>query len=112
MATIPSPLSSVPASSTPSTNSSTGSSFSIANPPAFNGTSQYAQDLENALTRAVQIASMPITQLQNQRSLLTEQQQAYQSLEGKVADVGTAIQGLVSAMGTSSYSANNSNPSA
>jgi len=55
---------------------------------------------------------MPITQLQNQRSLLTEQQQAYQSLEGKVADVGTAIQGLVSAMGTSSYSANNSNPSA
>jgi flagellar hook-associated protein 2 len=53
---------------------------------------------------------MPITQLQNQQSLLTEQQQAYQSLQGKVADVDTAVQGLISAMGTSSYSANNSSP--
>lgn len=108
MSTPTSPLSSV-------SNDLSGSAVATptsSNAPAFNGTSQYAQDLQNALTRAVRIASMPLAQLNNQKSLLTRQQQAYQSLEGKIADVNTAIQEVASALGSSSYSATNSNASA
>lgn len=118
MSTVPSTLGSVSApdpstsSSTDSTASSSATASTDSDAPTFNGTSQYAQDLQNALTRAVQIASMPITQLNNQESLLTEQQAAYQSLQGKMADVETAVEGIVTAMGSSSYSANNSNPAA
>lgn len=116
MSTVPSTLGSVsaadPTTTDPSTTSPATASTGDSNAPTFNGTSQYAQDLQNALTRAVQIASMPITQLNNQESLLTEQQAAYQSLQGKIADVNTAVEGILSALGSSSYSANNSNPAA
>ena len=119
MSTVASTLGSVSAPD-PTTTGSTGSTTSSpasgstddSTAPTFNGTSQYAQDLQAALTRAVEIASMPITQLNNQESLLTEQQQAYQSLQGKIADVNTAVEGIVTALGASSYSADNSNPAA
>lgn len=112
MSTATSALSSVSTTAADPTTSSAASSATPDSAPTFNGTSQYAQDLQNALTRAVQIASMPITQLQNQESLLTEQQQAYQSLQGKIADVNTAVQAMITALGASSYSAGNSNPAA
>ena len=109
MSTAASSLNSV---STADTTSAGSSTTTTGNTPTFNGTSQYAQDLQNALTRAVRIASLPLTQLNNQKSLLTEQQQAYQSLQGKMADVSTAVGDVLSALGASSYSASTSNPQA
>ena len=79
---------------------------------SFSGTSKFAQDLQQAVTRAVAIASMPITQLNNRKSLLLEQQKAFQSLQGKVDNLSSVMQTLSAAMGLSSYSASNSDPSA
>ena len=42
--------------------------------PGFQGHSQYANDLQQVLTRAVSIAALPLQQLQNQQSTLTAQQ--------------------------------------
>jgi flagellar hook-associated protein 2 len=94
-------------SSSSAASSSTTSSTSSS---TFSGTSKFADDLQQAITRAVAIASMPITQLNSQKSLLTEQQSAYESLQGKFDDVDTAIQSLTTALGASSYSASNSDP--
>ena len=93
-----------------SSSSTSGAAGSAAS--TFSGTSQYAQDLQNAITRAVAIASMPITQLNNTKSLLQERQAAYESLQTKVEALHTAAQSLASALGTGSYAAGNSNPDA
>jgi len=90
--------------SSSSTSSSTASTFS--------GTSQYAQDLQNAITRAVAIASMPIKQLTSRQSLLEEQSAAYESLQAKVESLHTAALSLAAAVGTGSYAAGNSNAAA
>jgi flagellar hook-associated protein 2 len=107
MSSVSSALNSTSATTTDTTGATTAT-----NTPTFNGTSKYAEDLQNALTRAVQIASMPIKQLNNQKSALTEQLAAYESLQGKVTDVNTAVQSVITALGASSYSATTSNPEA
>jgi hypothetical protein len=43
-------------------------------PAAFLGNSAFSTDLQAVITRAVNIASLPITQLQNQLNTLTSQQ--------------------------------------
>ena len=111
MASVTNPLSSTaPDPSTPAAGSSSSSASSTVS--TFNGTSQYAQDLQNAITRAVAIASMPITQLNNRQSLLNEQKAAYESLQTKVESLHTAAEGLATAIGNSSYSAGNTNSAA
>ena len=111
MSSATTPLTSASADYSP-TDASSASSTSTSTASTFNGTSQYAKDLQNAITRAVAIASMPITQLKNKQSLLDEQKAAYTSLQTKVESVHTAAQALAGALGSSSYAAGNSNAAA
>lgn len=112
MSSVTSTTSTDYSNSASTTNSSTSNSSGTSSSAAtFSGTSKFAADLQQAVTRAVAIASMPITQLNNRKTLLTEQQSAYQSLQGKFDDVSTAITSMISAMGVSSYSASNSDSS-
>jgi flagellar hook-associated protein 2 len=54
----------------------------------------------------VQIASLPIAQLQDQVNLLTQQQTAYQGLNTDVTNLSIAVENIQSALGSSSYSVN------
>src|SRR5579871_5854078 len=64
---------------------------------SFNGTSQYAGSLQNEINQAVAIASIPVTELQNNLSTLQGQQSALSTLQTDFASLQTAIQNLSSA---------------
>jgi flagellar hook-associated protein 2 len=80
---------------TSSTSTTTGIS-------GFNGTSTFASDLQNVITRAVGIASLPITQLQNQQSTFTSQQAELQTLGTGFQSLQTALSAVDSAAGSGS----------
>jgi len=77
----------------------------------FSGMSNYSQDLQNVIYREVQIASLPITQLQNNVSTLTNQSSELQTLSGKFSSLQSAISSLSSAAGQT-LAATSSNSSA
>ena len=60
----------------------------------FTGTSTYSQDLQNVISREVAIASLPITQLQNNVSQLTSQSGELQTLSSKFSALQSAISNL------------------
>jgi len=90
--------------SSASTSASSTSASSSTATSGFNGTSQFAADLKNAISRAVTIASLPIAQLQDQVNLLTQQQTAYQGLNSDITNVSLAIENIRTAIGANSYS--------
>src|SRR5450755_3882970 len=97
---------SVPASSSSNTSSSaTGSS-------PLTGTTDYSQDLQDVISRAVATANLPVAQLTNQQTTLQAQST---ELSGNVdTDLGnlqTAIQNIDQSMAASSLQANISNTS-
>ena len=75
----------------------------------FNGVSSYAADLNQVITRSMNIAAMPLTIAQNQLQSLDNQQSALSSLDKTFAALQTAVQNLQTAMGTGSYAATSSN---
>jgi flagellar hook-associated protein 2 len=79
--------------------------------PTFSGISSYAGDLQSVLTRAVRIASMPMTQMQNQLQTITSQSSALSSLNTVFSSLQTAIGKLDSALGSDSYAAQSSDSS-
>jgi flagellar hook-associated protein 2 len=80
--------------------------------PIFTGSSRYSQDFAQIIDRAVSIASLPITQLTNQKNTLSAQQAAYQSLSTKFASVRFAIGNLQATTGSGFNSVASSNPAA
>jgi flagellar hook-associated protein 2 len=72
---------------------------------SFNGTSQYAGDLQNAINFAVAAASIPLTQLQDNVTLLQTQSSEVSTLHGQFAAIQTAIQNLSSNGGGGAYTA-------
>ncbi len=60
----------------------------------FNGTSQYASSLQQVITRAVSIASLPMQQLENEQATTSQQITDATSLETTLTAINTAIQGL------------------
>jgi len=72
---------------------------------AFNGTSQYATDLQNAITRAVSFASLPVQQLQNSQNDLTNQNTEVQSLQSLFGSLQSALDAVNQSVGTGSYAA-------
>jgi flagellar hook-associated protein 2 len=76
----------------------------------FNGMSSYSQDLNNAIAREVQIASLPIQLLQNNLNTLNSQSSELQKLNTDFAAVQSAVSGLSSAAGNM-LSASLSDPS-
>ena len=96
MGTIGSSLPSTTTNSLSNTSSgSSGSSSSTSNPTGiFTGTSAYSQDFQNVITRAVAIASLPITLLTNQQTTLTNQSNELSTIDSKFTALQTAIRGL------------------
>src|ERR1035438_4028814 len=111
MGTIGSSLPTSTSSSIDTSSGSSGSSSSISNPTGiFTGTSAYSQDFQNVITRAVAIASMPITLLTNQQTTLTNQSNELRTVDSKFAALQSAIQGISDAMSGSSYQTTISDP--
>jgi flagellar hook-associated protein 2 len=71
-----------------------GSSLTSPVTVTFNGTSQYASSLQQVITRAVSIASLPIVQLQSQQQTTNQQITDATTLESTLTALNTAIQGL------------------
>jgi len=79
--------------------------------PTFNGSSQYASQLQEVITNAVNAASEPITALQNEQTTLTNQSNEVSTMETDFNALQTAVQGIQNAIGGSSLSADVSDPS-
>jgi len=71
----------------------------------FNGTSQYAADLQQAITHAVTVASIPLTELQTNLGTLQGQTSEVSTLQGDFTAIKPAIQNLATASGGNSFSA-------
>src|SRR5689334_420353 len=71
----------------------------------FNGTSRFSQDFQNVITRAKGIASLGISQLNNDKTTLSDQTKAMQSLGDVFAQLRTSFQGLQDALGGATYQA-------
>jgi flagellar hook-associated protein 2 len=75
-----------------------GSTVSIS-ANTFNGTSTYASSLQQAITQAVDIASLPMELLQNDVTTIQGQSSELTTLQGDFTAISTAIQSLGSANG-------------
>ena len=80
--------------------------------PGFNGISTYASDLQSVITRAVAIASMPLTQYQDELQTMTQQQTDLNGLNADFTTLQSAIANIDAALGTGSYGATSSDSSA
>jgi len=70
----------------------------------FTGASRYASDFESLIERAVNIASLPLTQLQSVRSNLQSQSSALSTLQSAFESLQNAVESLASTTGVSGYS--------
>ena len=71
-----------------------GLTTSALTPLTFSGLSPYAKDFQSILTRAVDIAQLPITQLQNEASDIANQEQLASGIQSAVATLATTISNL------------------
>ena len=71
-----------------------GSSASSITSPTFTGSSTFSSSFQQVLTRAVQIASLPMQQLQNNVNDLTNQQSALTQLEATFQSLDAALQSI------------------
>jgi len=78
--------------------SSSTSSISI---PTFTGSSTFSSSFQQVLTRAVQTASLPMQQMQNNVTSLTDQQTALTTLEAAFESLDSDLQSIGSAVGGS-----------
>lgn len=69
--------------------------------PTFTGTSTFSSAFQQVLTHAVNEASLPVTQMQDQVSTLTGQQSALTQLESTYQSLSTALQSIGAASGGS-----------
>jgi flagellar hook-associated protein 2 len=76
--------------------------MSTSTSPIFNGSSSFSSDFAQVISRAVSIASLPITQLNNQDNALTGEQTALSSLSTSF----TSLQSSIAAMSTAAASGN------
>jgi flagellar hook-associated protein 2 len=67
----------------------------------FTGSSTYSTDFQNVITRAVNIASLPITQLTNEKAALSGQSSELQTIGSKFAAVQSAVTGVEGALNSS-----------
>ena len=112
MGTVSSLLPTATSNSIDSTSSSGSSSASSSSNTSgiFTGTSAYSQDFQNVISRAVAIASMPITLLTDQQTTLSNQSNELTTIDTDFNSLQTAIQGISDAMSGSSYQTTVSDP--
>src|SRR5215472_11525493 len=77
--------------------------------PIFTGNSTYSADFQNLITRAVSIASLPITQLTNEKATLASQSNEIGTLGSKFSALQSALRGIDQAL-TTSYGVSSSAP--
>ncbi len=71
-------------------------------------TSPYSSDLQQVLSRAIAIASLPLNQLNGQLTTLQNRSSALDSLNGKFTALQTALQGVATAATSTSAQVSNS----
>jgi flagellar hook-associated protein 2 len=99
-------------SSTPGSNSSTAASAaSITAPIYFTGLSSFSSDFQSIIQRAVQIADIPVENLQNEQATNTAQENALTALEPTVTALGTDVANLGALANTQGLSASSSDSS-
>lgn len=89
---------------------SSSGAASTTTPNYFTGLSSYSQDLQNVISRAVSIASLPIELLTSQQNTVSSQATELNTLDGDFAAIQTAIQNISSALGGSGMNTTVSNP--
>jgi flagellar hook-associated protein 2 len=77
----------------------------------FTGNSTFSADLNNRIAHAVAVATLPITQLQNQQSTITGEQTELQKLGGDFSTFQTAIGAIDHAVSSGSLAASVANTS-
>ncbi len=87
------------------------STTAVVNVP-FTGISQYASDYQAELNKAVQVANIPLTQLQTQDTNVLAQKTALGSLNATVADLTTSLTALGTLASSQALGATSSNTSA
>ncbi|HEX3876910.1 MAG TPA: flagellar filament capping protein FliD [Bryobacteraceae bacterium] len=95
-----------------SSTAATTSTASTSSAPVFSGTSTYASQFNSAITRAVAIFSLPITQLQSDQTTLTSQASALGSIDADFTALQTAVQAIDTAVSGSSFNTTISNTDA
>lgn len=90
---------------------STSSTSATSSSAIFNGNSRYASDFQAVIDRAVAIASLPITAMNNEKTDLTSQTTALTDLQSKFNALQSAVDGIANALSGSSYEASVSDPS-
>lgn len=88
----------------------TSTASSTTSIPGFSGTSTYSSDFQSAITREVQIASLPIAQLQSDQTALTAQSTELGTLDAKFTALQTAMQSIDTAVSGSSFNTSISDP--
>jgi flagellar hook-associated protein 2 len=81
-------------------------------PVTLNGVSQYSSTLQSVLTRAVSIAQLPVTALQNQDSTVLSQETLLGSLQTDVSNLATSLSSLGTVASSQALSGTSSNPTA
>jgi len=112
LSTILNPITVSGSNSSSSSGSSSGTNSSSntgSSSGTFTGASDYSQDLQDVISRAVAIAELPVTELTNQESLLQSQSTELSTIANDLTALQTAIQGVGTAM-NGSYQAEVSNP--
>ena len=89
---------------------STAAGTSPFTPITLNGVSQYSGDLQSVLNRAVQIAQIPVTQLQNRDSNVLQQKTLLGSFQADVASLATSLQSLGTVAAGKALGATSSDP--
>jgi flagellar hook-associated protein 2 len=74
--------------------SSAASASSLSTPSYFTGLSSFSSDFQSIIQRAVQIADIPITNLQNQQATNTSEENALTALEPSVTALGNDVVSL------------------
>jgi len=90
------------------TTSSASSLASTTAPLYFTGLSSFSSDFQSIIQRAVQIADIPVTNLQNQQAANTSKEQALTALEPGVSALGADVAALGTLASTQGLSASSS----
>jgi flagellar hook-associated protein 2 len=83
----------------------------ITAPQYFTGVSTYSSDFQSIIQRAVEIAQLPVTQLQSEVTANTAKITALQGLEPSVAALGSDVAALATVASTQGLSASSSDSS-
>src|ERR1700733_5416792 len=86
-------------------------STSSTSPIYFSGTSTFSSDLQQVITNAVSIASLPINQLNNTVSTLTSEQSALSNLSTSFTSLQNDLASINTAVGSGNYSVTSSDSS-